>query len=135
MQPYTALLQPRSRAPALRHANTASDAGAQGGPMETLEVPANMVGKLIGRGGETIRNLQLSSDTRIQVDHSGEGDIKRVTISGMSRCGLGGLQGPDGRGGARAGRMAAAGARPVRGSGRGGRRGACTAASAGVCAR
>ena len=53
--------------------------------MELLEIPANMVGKLIGRGGETIRNLQLSSDTRIQVDHSGDGDVKRVTISGTSR--------------------------------------------------
>lgn len=39
----------------------------QGGPMEVMEIPANQVGKLIGRGGETIRNLQLSSDTRIQV--------------------------------------------------------------------
>jgi hypothetical protein len=53
--------------------------------MEVLDIPANMVGKLIGRGGETIRNLQQSSDTRIQVDHSGDGDNKRVTISGMSR--------------------------------------------------
>lgn len=52
--------------------------------METLEIPANMVGKLIGKGGETIRNLQLNSDTRIQVDHSGEGDNKRVTITGMT---------------------------------------------------
>jgi len=43
-----------------------------------------MVGKLIGRGGETIRNLQMSTDTRIQVDHSGEGPNKRITVSGYT---------------------------------------------------
>lgn len=43
-----------------------------------------MVGKLIGRGGETIRNLQVSTDTRIQVDHSGEGPTKRIVISGYT---------------------------------------------------
>ena len=42
--------------------------------MEVLDVPAAMVGKLIGKSGETIRKLQLQTDTRIQVDHAGEGD-------------------------------------------------------------
>lgn len=51
---------------------------------ETFDVPAAMVGKLIGKGGETIRNLQLSTDTRIQVDHTGEGPNKRITISGYT---------------------------------------------------
>jgi far upstream element-binding protein len=53
--------------------------------MEVLDIPASMVGKLIGKAGETIRNLQLSTDTRIQVDHASEGDSKRVTITGMSQ--------------------------------------------------
>lgn len=35
--------------------------------MEVLDIPASAVGKLIGKAGETIRNLQLSTDTRIQV--------------------------------------------------------------------
>ena len=52
--------------------------------MEILDVPSGMVGKLIGKAGETIRNLQLTTDTRIQVDHAAEGDTKRVTITGMS---------------------------------------------------
>ena len=54
------------------------------GPMEVLDIPSAQVGKLIGKAGETIRNLQLSTDTRIQVDHACEGDTKRVTITGMS---------------------------------------------------
>jgi far upstream element-binding protein len=52
---------------------------------ETFDVPGAMVGKLIGKGGETIRNLQLSTDTRIQVDHTGEGPNKRITISGYTQ--------------------------------------------------
>ena len=50
-----------------------------------IDVPANMIGKLIGRAGETIRQLQLSSDTRIQVDHSTDGNTKRVTITGATQ--------------------------------------------------
>lgn len=38
--------------------------------MEVLDIPASAVGKLIGKAGETIRNLQLSTDTRIQVGTS-----------------------------------------------------------------
>lgn len=49
---------------------------------ESFQLPAALVGKLIGKGGETIRQLQLSTDTRIQVDHSGEGPLKQVTVSG-----------------------------------------------------
>ena len=51
---------------------------------ETFDLPAAMVGKLIGKGGETIRNLQVSTDTRIQVDHTGEGPNKRITVSGYT---------------------------------------------------
>ena len=54
------------------------------GPMEILDIPAAFVGKLIGKAGETIRNLQLSTDTRIQVDHACEGETKRVTITGIN---------------------------------------------------
>jgi far upstream element-binding protein len=43
------------------------------------------VGKLIGKGGETIKQLQYSTQTRVQIDHQTPGDVKRVTISGPSR--------------------------------------------------
>ena len=52
--------------------------------MEELDVPAAQVGRLIGKSGETIRQLQATTDTRIQVDHSGEGPTKHVTISGAN---------------------------------------------------
>lgn len=35
--------------------------------MEVMDVPVALVGRLIGKAGETIRNLQLQTDTRIQV--------------------------------------------------------------------
>jgi far upstream element-binding protein len=50
---------------------------------ESFEVPAASVGRLIGRSGETIRALQATTGTSIQVDHSGAGATKRVTISGL----------------------------------------------------
>jgi far upstream element-binding protein len=60
------------------------DAGAHGGVTETMQVPAMLVGKLIGRGGETIRQLQATTGTHIQVDHSGVGPEKSITITGKS---------------------------------------------------
>lgn len=43
-----------------------------------------MVGKLIGKAGETIRHLQNSTGTRIQIDHQAPGDKKTVTITASS---------------------------------------------------
>lgn len=65
----------------------APDGGAEPphGASVSFEIPASMVGKLIGRSGETIRNLQLSTDTRIQVDHEGGGETRRITISGLAQ--------------------------------------------------
>lgn len=60
------------------------DASAHGGVTETMRVPATLVGKLIGRGGETIRQLQATTGTHIQVDHSGVGPEKSITITGKS---------------------------------------------------
>lgn len=37
-----------------------------------------MVGKLIGKGGETIKHLQLSTGSRVQIDHQTPGDTKKV---------------------------------------------------------
>lgn len=53
---------------------------------EILIIPAKSVGKVIGRGGEMIRELQGRSQAKIQVDHSGASGIppdqKQVTITG-----------------------------------------------------
>jgi rRNA processing protein Krr1/Pno1 len=54
--------------------------------MEQLVIPAQSVGKIIGRGGEMIRELQSRSQAKIQIDHSGRSgqpaDQKMVTITG-----------------------------------------------------
>jgi predicted RNA-binding protein YlqC (UPF0109 family) len=53
---------------------------------EHLIIPAQSVGKVIGRGGEMIRELQSRSQAKIQIDHSGQSGIpidqKQVTITG-----------------------------------------------------
>ena len=53
---------------------------------EILVIPSQAVGKVIGRGGEMIRELQSRSQAKIQVDHSGVSgvppDQKQVTITG-----------------------------------------------------
>lgn len=43
-----------------------------------------MVGKLIGKSGETIKQVQNSTGTRIQIDHQLPGETKQVTISGAT---------------------------------------------------
>lgn len=55
-------------------------AAAAGQPSDYVEIPAAMVGKLIGKGGETIKNLQYSTGTKVQIDHQTPGDLKRVTV-------------------------------------------------------
>jgi far upstream element-binding protein len=50
---------------------------------EVLLVPATSVGKVIGRGGDMIRELQAKSAAKIQVDHNHMQDnMKQVTIIG-----------------------------------------------------
>lgn len=50
--------------------------------VETETVPGNLVGRLIGRGGETIKSIQDRSGASVQVDHSGPEEAKTVTIRG-----------------------------------------------------
>jgi len=48
-------------------------------------VPAQVIGKIIGRGGEMIRELQNKSQAKIQVDHNAMADdpnARRVTVTG-----------------------------------------------------
>eukprot|EP00588_Corethron_pennatum_P010784 CAMPEP_0194280044 /NCGR_PEP_ID=MMETSP0169-20130528/15382_1 /TAXON_ID=218684 /ORGANISM="Corethron pennatum, Strain L29A3" /LENGTH=391 /DNA_ID=CAMNT_0039024615 /DNA_START=116 /DNA_END=1288 /DNA_ORIENTATION=+ len=50
-------------------------------------VPANVIGKVIGRGGEMIRELQARSQAKIQVDHSVLQDGQRkITITGGAQA-------------------------------------------------
>ena len=53
---------------------------------EFLVIPATSVGKIIGRGGEMIRELQSRSQAKIQVDHRGSSGLdasqKQVTMTG-----------------------------------------------------
>ena len=44
-----------------------------------LIVPSSSIGKVIGRGGEMIRDLQTRSKCKIQVDHSGAGVVDPTT--------------------------------------------------------
>ena len=46
----------------------------------TLECPKNLVGRVIGRGGETINELQNKSGTRIQIEQTS--DPCKVVITG-----------------------------------------------------
>jgi len=57
---------------------------------EFLVVPASSVGKIIGRGGEMIRELQSRSQAKIQVDHRGVSGLdaseKQVTMTGTEQA-------------------------------------------------
>jgi far upstream element-binding protein len=62
--------------------------GGAGGGGETLviDVPADMVGRIIGRGGETIKSLQNMSGTHINVDQNfPAGHPRKVTVSGTAQ--------------------------------------------------
>jgi len=55
--------------------------------MKQVQVPKSTIGRIIGRGGEMIREVQSKSHARIQIDHSGEyaaldTDHRLVTITG-----------------------------------------------------
>lgn len=53
---------------------------------KTFEIPNDMVGKLIGKGGETLKRIQYMSGARIQVDHTNTtGESRQVTVSGQSQ--------------------------------------------------
>jgi far upstream element-binding protein len=75
---------PAAQAAALQAAQTAASFVQQsvgGVPTLSMQIPATMVGKVIGKGGETIKNLQSQSRTRIQIDHTAPGETKTVTIT------------------------------------------------------
>ena len=53
---------------------------------EIVDCDANLVGRVIGRGGETIRNMQNMSGARIQIDQNfPQGEPRKITISGSDQ--------------------------------------------------
>ncbi|KAK9814912.1 hypothetical protein WJX73_001792 [Symbiochloris irregularis] len=80
--PTAAIATPAVAAPA---GGMDPDAPPPGQQSDSVDIPAAMVGKLIGKGGETIKNLQYSTGTKVQIDHQTPGDTKRVTIFAASR--------------------------------------------------
>jgi len=56
------------------------------GATYVLDLPTTAIGRVIGKGGETIKALQTSTGASIQVDHSGEGPTKRITIAGSTQA-------------------------------------------------
>ena len=53
----------------------------------TLECPQSMVGRIIGRGGETIKSLQASSGAHVAIDQNvDEGAPRKIVISGATAC-------------------------------------------------
>ncbi|KAK9917735.1 hypothetical protein WJX75_007636 [Coccomyxa subellipsoidea] len=62
-----------------------SGMAAAGQFFDVIDIPAPMVGKLIGKGGETIKQLQYSTGTRVQIDHQTPGEAKKVSIQGDSQ--------------------------------------------------
>ena len=58
-------------------------AAAAGAERMMLDVPADLVGRVIGRGGETIKSLQHMSGAHIDIDQNyPPGEPRKVTITG-----------------------------------------------------
>lgn len=54
---------------------------------EKIECPPSLVGRLIGKQGETIKDLQRRSGARIQIDQNfPEGAARIVTVEGSHQC-------------------------------------------------
>ena len=63
-----------------------SGRGAQGGSSKTIQVPSQAVGMIIGKGGETIKDLQRSSGCKINVHQPSGQDINRdIDLEGSPR--------------------------------------------------
>jgi len=56
--------------------------GDGGGETITMEVPGNQVGRIIGKGGSRIRELQDQSGCRINIDKNSRGDQTTVELTG-----------------------------------------------------
>lgn len=51
-----------------------------------VDCPANVIGRIIGKSGDTINSLQSRTGARVQIDQSGPvhaGNVRKVTVSGL----------------------------------------------------
>lgn len=54
--------------------------------VKEIDCPATMVGRVIGKGGETIKGMMAQSGAHIAMNQSLEGDVKKVVITGAAPC-------------------------------------------------
>ncbi len=58
--------------------------GGGGEVTEVMDVPADKIGRLIGRGGATIQAIQARGGSRIKIEHAAAGGTKPVSITGTA---------------------------------------------------
>lgn len=58
--------------------------GGQGGSKETISIDSSFVGRIIGKGGSRIRELQDQTGCRINVSRDGNGQTTDVELVGSS---------------------------------------------------
>ena len=54
--------------------------------VKEIDCPATMVGRVIGKGGETIKGMMAQSGAHIAMNQALEGDVKKVVITGAAQC-------------------------------------------------
>ena len=54
--------------------------------VKELDCPGNQVGRIIGKGGETIKGMMAQSGAHIAMNQAIEGDVKKVVITGHQAC-------------------------------------------------
>lgn len=53
----------------------------------SIDCPQSMVGRIIGKGGETIKGLQAQSGAHVSIDQNVvEGEPRKINISGAAKC-------------------------------------------------
>ena len=83
LSPYGYAAPPRHVRPYARETPPPSPGDAR----ETVRCPQALVGRLIGKGGDTIKDLQRRSGARIQIDQNyPEGQPRLVTVEGAAQC-------------------------------------------------
>ena len=83
LSPYGYAAAPRHVRPYARETPPPSPGDAR----ETVRCPQALVGRLIGKGGDTIKDLQRRSGARIQIDQNyPEGQPRLVTVEGAAQC-------------------------------------------------
>ena len=78
---------PYAYSAAPRHVWPFGEQTENGEAKETVQCPQALVGRLIGKGGDTIKDLQRRSGARIQIDQNyPEGQSRLVAVEGAAHC-------------------------------------------------